>query len=218
LSQRWSAVLALTCALAAPPAPAQAQRPRAAPADTTARLAEAQADPQLAEALLQRGRKVAGFCANCHGDGGNSLKPEVPNLAGQNTAYLVEQIRQFAEGRRRNEFMEGLIKAMNTDERAGVALFYAAQRVDARPVADAALAAQGADLFQKVCIRCHGAQGRGSEKIARIAGQQPEYLRLTLKRYRSGSAVRMDPLMADNTRLLSDAHIEALVAYVSTMN
>ena len=45
-------------------------------------------------------RKVAAFCANCHGEGGNSVKPDVPNLAGQNTAYLLDQVRQFSDGRR----------------------------------------------------------------------------------------------------------------------
>jgi cytochrome c553 len=203
--------------LAATLAGAQPERAPAARGDAAARLAEAQADPRLAETMLRNGRKVAGFCANCHGDNGNSSKPDVPNLAGQNSAYLLEQMRQFAAGARRNEFMEGVIKAMSADERAAIVLFYAAQRVEPHPAADAALTALGADLYLKVCVRCHGAQGLGSEKIPRIAGQQGEYLRLTLKRYRSGTGARTDPLMAANTRLLTDAHIEGLVAYVSTL-
>ena len=198
---------------------AGAQGERAAPpkADAAARLAEAQADPKLADSLLRSGRKLASFCANCHGDSGNSVNPEVPNLASQNTAYLLEQMRLFSTGVRRNEFMEGLIRAMNAEERAGIVLFYAGQRVQARAAAEAVLTAQGADLFQRICVRCHGAQGLGNEKIPRLAGQQPEYLRLTLKRYRSGTGPRRDPLMAANARLLTDADIDGLVAYVSTM-
>ena len=81
-------------------------------------------------------------------------------------------------------------------------------------------AAHGADVLftQQITHRCvFGADGAGNEKIARIAGQQPEYLKLTLQRYRSGSGERIDPLMAANTKLMTDADIQAVVAYVSTM-
>lgn len=45
---------------------------------------------------------------------------------------------------------------------------------------------------------------------ALAAGQQPDYLILTLKRYRDGSSLRTDPLMAANTRTMTDADIAAL--------
>lgn len=182
-----------------------------------ARLARAQADPRLAEPLLKTGRKVAAFCANCHGDNGNSTKPDVPNLAGQNTAYLLEQLRQFADGRRRNEFMQGMIKAMSADETVGAALFFAAQTVAPRPAPPREVAARGSDVYQKNCFRCHGEAGLGNDRIARIAGQPPEYLTLSLKRYRSADGQRTDPLMAANTKLLTDAQIDAVAAYVSAL-
>ena len=56
-----------------------------------------------------------------------------------------------------------------------------------------------------------------SSQYARIAGQQRDYLRISLKRYRDGKGPRIDPLMAANTRGMSDADIEAVVAYVSSM-
>lgn len=185
--------------------------------DLNARLKEAEANPRLLEAALKAGAKVASFCANCHGEGGNSANPETPNLAGQNTSYLLEQLRQFADGRRRNLFMEGMIKALNAEEKVGVVLHYSHQEVAVKPPTNAALAAKGQDYYSKICFRCHGDQGRGDEKIARIAGQQPAYLALTLKRYRDGSAVRNDPLMAANTKSMTDADIAAVVAYVSSM-
>jgi cytochrome c553 len=185
--------------------------------DLNARLKEVEANPRLLESATKTGAKVAAFCANCHGEGGNSPNPDTPNLAGQNTAYLLEQVRQFAEGKRKNLFMEGMIRALSTEEKIGVALHYAHQEVAFKPPANAALAAKGQDYYNKICFRCHGDQGRGSDKIARIAGQQPGYLSLTLKRYRDGSAVRSDPLMAANTKTMTDADIAAVVAYVSSM-
>ena len=198
-------------------APAQTDKASLGAADPVGRLAEARADAKLAASLVKTGQKVASFCANCDGEGGNSARPEVPNLAGQNAAYLLEQSRQFAEGRRRDAFMEGLIKALSVDEKVGVALYYAAQPLATRPGARTELRATGQALYARTCFRCHAADGRGTEKIARIAGQQPTYLELTLKRYRAGSGGRADPLMAEQARLLSDAQIEALVAYVSGM-
>ena len=102
-------------------APAQTDKASLGAANPVGRLAEARADAKLAASLVKAGQKVASFCANCHGEGGNSARPEVPNLAGQNAAYLLELSRQFAEGRRRDAFMEGLIKALSVDEEVGVA-------------------------------------------------------------------------------------------------
>jgi cytochrome c553 len=200
------------------PATAQSFRARGtADVDLPARLTEVERDPKLAEDTLRIGRKVAAICANCHGDGGNSVKPDIPNLAGQNPAYLIEQLRKFADGRRRNEFMEGMIKAMSSDEKIGMVLFYSSQKVIHKPAINPTLAAQGKVYFNKICFRCHNEDGHGSEKFARIAGQQPEYLRITLQRYRAGTGIRVDPLMAASTKLMTDADINAIVAYVSSM-
>lgn len=201
------------------PALAQSARARAtANVDLPARLKEVQANAKLSQDLLKAGQKVADVCANCHGDGGNSLKPDIPNLAGQNPAYLLDQLRQFAEGQRRNDFMEGMIKALTSDEKIGAVLFYSRQGVLGRPSSDsAAQIAKGKELYFKNCWRCHAENGRGNEQFARIAGQQPVYLATTLKRYRTGTGPRTNPLMAANTKLLSDADIDALVAYVTNM-
>ncbi len=185
--------------------------------DLPARLLAAQTDPKLADVLFKTGRNVAAVCVLCHGEGGNSAKPDVPNLAGQNPAYLLEQLQKFTDGRRRYEFMEGMIKAMSSDEKVGIVLFYSAQKAKHQSVGNSALVAKGKDYYNKICFRCHGDNGRGNEKIARIAGQQPDYLSLTLKRYRAGTGERVDPLMAANTKGMSDADVDAVVAFVASM-
>lgn len=207
---------ALLTLLMSHPALAQPARPVSAE-ELNARLGEAQADPRLADNLFKVGRKVAAVCAHCHGEGGNSLKPDVPNLAGQNSAYLLEQIRQFSEGQRKNVFMEGILKALNKDEKVGMVLFYTQQEVNTRSAANPVLVAKGKEHYEKACLSCHGADGRGNETMARIAGQQQHYLRISLKRYRDGSGIRVDPLMASATRKMSDAEINAVVAYMEAM-
>lgn len=209
-----SVLLALAIAM---PAVAQSNKPLATSAELSARLKEAEGDPKLAEALFKTGRKVAAVCANCHGEGGQSLKPDIPNLAGQNPSYLLDQISKFADGRRRFEFMEGMIKAMTSDEKVGMVLFYTAQKVPHTPASNPALAAKGKDYYGKICFRCHGETGMGSNVYARLAGQQSQYLKVTINHYRTGTGGRTDPLMAANTKLMSDADIDAVVAFISSM-
>jgi cytochrome c553 len=185
--------------------------------DPTERLREAERDPKVMEQAMRTGKRVSSFCAHCHGEGGNSVKTDVPNLAGQNTSYLLDQIRQFSDGRRKNMFMEGLVKALNNDEKVGVALFYASQELAPRPAGNPALVARGKNYYDHVCFSCHGETGHGTDLYARIAGQQIDYLSITLKRYRDGSATRMNPIMAAATKKMSDADLQAVVAYVSSM-
>jgi cytochrome c553 len=217
----FSALLTTLALCAATAMTCQAQTVKASDTvavDLDARLAQAQADPKLAQTLFNTGAKLATFCANCHGAAGNSTTPTTPNLAAQHPTFLLLQIRKFADGSRRNEFMEGMIKALNSDEKVGLALYFSAQTLPTRPVSNPALAAIGKELFSKNCFRCHGDNGLGSDKFARIAGQQPEYLKLTLQRYKEGGGIRVDPLMAANTRLLSNADMDAIVAYVSSLS
>jgi len=191
-------------------------------ADDTASVLEQmrriEADPALSAAAIKQGAKVAALCANCHGANGYSTLPDTPNLAGQDPGYLLGQMQKFVDGRRRYEFMEGMIKAMTAQERMSVMLFYSRQAVAPRATGDAALRDKGKIYFEKVCFRCHGLDGRGSQAYARLAGQQPSYMELALKRYRDNTdGRRNDPLMAGVTRLMTDADIHAVAAYVASL-
>lgn len=206
------AVLLVNCTVAV-----AAETKPAAKVSLEERLGFVIQDTKAADSAARAGKKVSFFCANCHGESGNSSRPDVPNLAGQNPAYLLEQVKKFADGRRRNDFMQGLIKAMNDEEKVNAVVYFTSQEVKPHPTSNPALVSRGKEIFFKVCQRCHGDQGRGNEKIPRLAGQQPEYLTLSLKRYRDGTGERIDPFMAANTKNLSDADINALVAFVSGM-
>lgn len=179
----------------------------------------AQAQPGAGDAkALERGARLIGFCANCHGANGNSTAPEIPNLAGQNAAYLEEQMRRFIDGRRKDPFMAGLIKAMSPTERADAVAYLSAQPMQpSAPRAAAAQIAEGQAYYAKVCFRCHGDQARGDAAVPRLAGQQPGYVVKSLKRYRDGTGERLEPVMAANTKMMSDAQIQAVAAYVASL-
>jgi cytochrome c553 len=144
------------------------------------------------------------------------VRPDVPNLAGQNTAYVLNQIYKFAEGKRPNAFfMEGFVKAMSNDERFAVAVYYSSQQPASLPMKDAALAGRGKQVYESICKTCHGERGTGNETIARLAGQQPDYLVASIKRYREGA--RLDPRMLVNVRSLSETDIRAVTAYIGSL-
>ena len=180
------------------------------------RLKVIQADPAAVKQAVDAGKKASFFCANCHGEDGNSKAPEVPNLAGQNPAYLLEQIRKFGAGERKDQFMQGLIKVLKDEERVQIALYYAESKVPPGR-ADAAQAAKGKELFNKLCQRCHGDQARGNETIPRLAGQRIPYLQTSITRYRDKTGERNNQLMSIATSTLKNEDITAIANYLTTM-
>ena len=180
------------------------------------KLKAVQADPAAMKAAVESGRKASFFCANCHGEEGISKTPDVPNLAGQNAAYLLEQIRKFGAGERKDAFMQGLIKVLKDDERLQISAFYASAKVPPSR-ADAALAQRGKALFDKLCVRCHGEQARGGELFPRLAGQKVPYLQTSITRYRDGTGIRNNQLMSIATSTLKNDDIVAVANYLTQL-
>ncbi|MCL2829755.1 MAG: c-type cytochrome [Betaproteobacteria bacterium] len=174
-------------------------------------------DKATADAAFVTGKRISEFCSNCHGDKGVSVLPEVPNLAEQNIHYLFRQIELFVHGGRRNEFMEGLMKFLKPEERAGLAVYY--NRMKAVPTGKTYPETDklAKIRFVQLCQRCHGPHGRGDETIPRIAGQHYEYIALTLHRYRDKTGERLNAEMTNNTHWLTDKDIEALARYLASM-
>ena len=180
------------------------------------RLKVAQADPAALKAAVDAGKKAAFFCANCHGDDGVSKTSDVPNLAGQNPEYLLEQIRKFSSGERKDPFMQGLIKVLKDEDRLHIALYYANMPV--RPTAaDAAQAAKGKALFAKLCVRCHGEQAHGTEVYPRLAGQKLPYLQTAITRYRDNTGIRSNQLMTIATATLKNDDVIAVANYLGQL-
>jgi len=180
------------------------------------KLKAIQADPAALRSAIDAGKKVTFFCANCHGEDGISKTPEVPNLAGQNPAYLLEQIRKFGAGERKDPFMQGLIKVLKDDERVQAASYFSSMAVPPSR-SDVAQAARGKELFGKLCVRCHGEQARGNETIPRLAGQKLPYLQLSVTRYRDKTGIRNSQLMAIATSSLKNEEIVAITNYLTQL-
>jgi len=181
------------------------------------RISQVMADATLSAKTMQAGKRAAFFCENCHGATGNSPLSHVPNLAGQNPVYLLTQIDKFGDGRRKDQFMSGLVKVLKPDDRFNMAVFYANQPVDPTPVTNAKLFQTGKSHYQRACRGCHGADGKGTKEVARLAGQRGEYLTNALRGYRAATGQRADPRMTSVAKKLDDNQISALVAYLASM-
>jgi len=77
-------------------------------------------------------------------------------------------------------------------------------------------AAADAPAKAAVCAGCHGPQGVSMNGLwPNLAGQHAEYLAKQIKAFRDGQ--RSDPLMTPMAAGLTDAEIEQLAAYYSSL-
>jgi cytochrome c553 len=185
------------------------------PPQATSKAGDTDKTPKPAAAAA--GRKAAEFCANCHGEDGNSTASDVPNLAGQNRAYLLTQMQKYVSGERKNRFKEGLIRLLPPADLPLLATYYADSSVKPTAKEPDASADQGRKLYQRLCANCHGPTALGSETLPRLAGQQTDYLRVSLMRYRANTGERVFAPMSAVTAGLSEPDIMALAAYLGRL-
>jgi cytochrome c553 len=157
------------------------------------------------------GATKAAVCTACHGVNGNSTNPEWPNLAGQNAAYIREQLGMFKAKKRNNPIMQPIIEPLSEQDFADLAAFFAAQTpsgLEADPSywkAGQALYRSG-DLARNIpaCTACHGPAGQGNagagypalraQHSVYTVKQLQDYL--TKNRYRDSA----DPATVHSTR------------------
>src|SRR5271157_3013570 len=64
-------------------------------------------------------------CLPCHGLDGIGRDVEIPNLAGQNEAYLLNQLRAFRQGRRPHKEMRYMSRKLTDEDMRALAAYYA---------------------------------------------------------------------------------------------
>ena len=73
------------------------------------------------------GRDIAANCANCHGTDGRS-RGGIPSIAGQDKAYLIQQLKDFRDGKRPSTIMQQLAKGYSDAQIDAAAAYLAAQK------------------------------------------------------------------------------------------
>jgi len=173
--------------------------------------------PAFADATA--GMRRSASCTTCHGNDGNSAAAAYPNLAGQTAEYLVKQMKDLKEGRRKSQVMSTMIQIMSDQDIEDLADYFSSNVPSASTFhADPALVAEGKKLVDEAkCTSCHQSNFRGLKEIPRVSRQQYNYTVKQLKDFRDGVRTNDNGAMAPFVKNLTDDQIRAIVNYLSTL-
>jgi cytochrome c553 len=90
----------------------------------------------LQSEVVQPGRQVVGTpptatqtCVSCHGaDGAKTVGPDYPILAAQYPDYIVQSLKAYKSGQRKNPIMAGIMAGVDEKDFAAIAEFFGEQR------------------------------------------------------------------------------------------
>lgn len=168
---------------------------------------------------VEAGRSKAQACAACHGADGNSRSGAFPNLAGQTWRYIYVQLKDFKEGRRTDPTMSVMAASLSSQDMIDIANFYAAQQL--RPSTfksdDAKVALGKAKADETLCVMCHLGGFSGQNEIPRVAGQQYEYIVKQLTAFKARTRTNDAGNMTSVARNLSEADIDNLAQYITSL-
>jgi cytochrome c553 len=170
-------------------------------------------------------------CLECHGVAGegqgfsNGSEGKFPNLNGQHPDYIIKQVQDFRNGKRKSDFMRMIASSVSDADLADIAAYFAAQpAMSSGATPNRAAAHQlfvNGDPARKLpaCASCHGEGGKGTVGVGPvIGGQGLRYLEQQLQDWRNGSRSNSaGGIMNQLTAPLTEAEIEALARYVSEM-
>jgi cytochrome c553 len=158
-------------------------------------------------------------CAHCHGTDGNSASSAFPSLAGQTREYLYRQIKAFKEGVRKNSMMSPSVGVLSDEDMQELADYFSSQTLTrSTSKTDAATVAKGKKIAEEAqCAACHQAGYKGLNEFPRLSRQKYPYLVKQLKDFRDGVRTSDNGIMAPTVKDLTDAQIEALSQYFTSL-
>lgn len=161
-------------------------------------------------------------CALCHGAAGESASAIYPRLAAQHPDYLIKQLQDFRDGRRKGDTMSEMAKDLTDDQITELAAWFGSRPAAARRVGDTDLAAVGKYIFAKgnsfsgvaACASCHGEKGTGTHQLPRLAGQHPAYLETQLKEFGKRERTNDNAIMGSIASKLTELEMRAVTVYL----
>jgi cytochrome c553 len=169
------------------------------------------------------GKKYEAMCAACHGADGNSAAPENPKLAGQHPEYLVKQLMEFKNGKRKNAVMQGFASQLTDEDMRNISAWASQQKAKPGFAKDKALVAAGERIYKggiadrniAACAGCHSPSGAGMpSQYPRLSGQHADYIASSLKAYRDGSRAN-NAVMTGVAAKMNDREIKAVADYLA---
>ena len=174
---------------------------------------------QLDATQMAAARTKAQVCFACHGPDGNSTVGEYPILAGQSWRYIYIELKDFKEGRRKDEQMSPMAAQLSTEDMMLLGEFFAAQKqAPIKIQVDSAKVEAGRKTSDAVlCPMCHLGGFVGQNEIPRVAGQWPQYIKKQLADFKARRRTNDAGNMTSVASTLSDADIENLSQYIGNL-
>jgi len=162
-------------------------------------------------------------CQLCHGKEGEASSSIYPRLAGQNKNYLIKQLKNFRDGKRKSDTMSEMAKGLTDAQIEALAEYFASKSAKSHRVRDKALAAVGAYIYHKgnkfsgipACASCHGERGLGTADLPRLAGQHKRYIADQLHAFDERARTNDNAIMHTIASKLTELEIEAVALYTS---
>jgi cytochrome c553 len=177
-----------------------------------------------AQGNFEQGKEKAVVCGTCHGVDGNApggAPPgeAYPDLAGQTARYIYLQLKDFKEGRRKNPLMSPMVANLSKQDMLDVAEYFSKQKhLPSTFTEDAAKAAEGKKVADAaLCTMCHLGGFSGQNEVPRVAGQEYDYVVKQLRDFRAKQRTNDAGNMTSVSKGLTDAQIEALGHYITSL-
>ena len=190
---------------------------------STTALAATEA-PKPAKPDIAKGQaKSTEVCAACHTNDGSRGAPGNPIIQGQHPEYLVKQLSEFKEGKRKNPVMQGMAAPLSDVDMKNVAAFYAgkqakpgfAKHKDTVALGEKIYRGGIADKHVPACAGCHSPTGAGiPSQYPRLGGQHADYTEAQLIAFR-GNARANSPQMTGIAAKMNDREIKAVADYLA---
>ncbi|MDD5215050.1 MAG: c-type cytochrome [Methylococcales bacterium] len=187
---------------------------------------------------VNAGKTKTASCVSCHGEHGNSTMPMFPKLAGQNSAYIANQLKAFKSGERKDPMMATLAMTLTENDIVDIANYYADQKVTGEheelfdtaeeKAEHEAMVKLGGDLYRNgdlkrevsACIACHSPHGEGNKPAGfpALKAQHANYLVKALTDFQTGKrANHPENIMHMIAGKMTDAEIKAVATRIATM-
>jgi len=166
------------------------------------------------------GKEKAAVCGACHGADGNSTIAQYPILAGQNARYIYLQLRDFNKKRRQDPLMSPMAANLSAKDMLDLAAYFSMQKPNRQNArGDAARIDEGRKIADAaLCPMCHLGGFSGQNEVPVVAGQHYDYIKKQLLAFRARERTNDAGSMTAYMSNVTEEQIEALAAYIASLN
>lgn len=172
-------------------------------------------------------------CVMCHGQEGRATNTGYfPRIAGKSEGYLFNQLKNFREGRRRNQAMRHLTQHMSDDFLRDIARYFSALDPPYPPAPAHGLSARQQQTAEQLvfkgaperqipaCTSCHGSAMAGRlPAMPGLLTLPADYLIAQLGAWRTGLRAAATPdCMADVAKRLTNEEVSVVARWLSAQS